>query len=361
MRSFFLIAFCLCFQFCLKAQPYALPDAIRPKYFFKPGDSVVLAEKPSMRLMKLLKQFVYLPGDSFRTEQADGYDTIIGLYGSEYKLVHNGFFYSKTEVSNTEYKKFLYSTKQSMRPDTSCWLGGQYYSEPMASYYYQHPVYSNYPVCGVSFEQATTYCRWLQDSLNGLLGKIGLSQQVKVDLPSADEWLCIYYDAMRKQDKKSKSAPSKPSYLKYALPGANPGVVCGVLYTSRFAELQPTLQHLAFTTTPVDGIKPIGGVYHILGNMAEWTRTSAEGHLFNNKEYIYTVTGRLAPNVYERQDSAVLKKYLRGAALKNMMVVKGGSWLDEHYYLQPGAQYLMEKSKSSCKVGFRPIIRIVKP
>lgn len=156
---------------------------------------MVPAEKPSMRLMKLLKQFVYLPADSFRTEQADGYDTIIGLYGSEYKLVHNGFFYSKTEVSNTEYKKFLYSTKSSRQPDTACWLGSQYYSEPMASYYYQHPVYSNYPVCGVSFEQATTIaagCRtvltvysvkWASHSGLGLICPVPMNGCVFITMP----------------------------------------------------------------------------------------------------------------------------------------------------------------------------------
>lgn len=361
MRSFFLLAFSIGFQIFMHAQPYALPDAIRPKYYFQPGDTALPSLKPLPALTKLLKPFVYLPADSFVTEQADGYDSIVGLYGMNYKIGETGFFYSPTEVSNKEYKRFASVRGNALAPDTACWLGSQYYSESMASYYYQHPAYSDFPVCGVTQEQAYAYCLWLQDSLNKLLLKKGIPQRVKVQLPSSDEWICIYYDAIRKQEKKAKVKTSKPTYLNYALPGSNTGVISGVLFTSRFAKLNSSLMDLSFITTPVNGIAPIGGVYHIMGNMAEWTRTSAQGHLFNNREFIYTVTGRLAPNVYEKQDSTALNKLLRGEKLNSMMVVKGGSWLDEHFYLQPGTLYLMHKSNSSCKVGFRPIIRVVYP
>jgi formylglycine-generating enzyme required for sulfatase activity len=361
MRSLGLVLIGVCLLQSIKAQPYSLPEAIKPMYYFKPGDSVMPADVPSKSLLKWLKDFRYIQVDSFTTERADGYDSIVGLYGPDYKIKHRGFFYSPTEVSNAEYKRFEHSSKQAEnRPDTNCWLGAFYYSEPLAAYYYQHPAYASFPVCGISYIQAKRYCNWLQDSLNHNLQKKGILERVKVDLPSSDEWLCIYYDAIKKQRKKTKKPISRASYLEYSLPESKPGVVSGVLYTSRFAELQ-SYSKLAFATTPVNGVMPIGGVYHIMGNIAEWTSTSAQGHLFNNKEYIYTVTGRIAPNVYETHDSVSMQKYLRGKQLEPMMVVKGGSWLDEHYYLQPGAQYLMDAHKNSCKVGFRPIIRVVKP
>jgi formylglycine-generating enzyme required for sulfatase activity len=43
------------------------------------------------------------------------------------------------------------------------------------------------------------------------------------------------------------------------------------------------------------------------------------------------------------------------------MVIKGGSWMDDPYYLQPGALFFQDKNKGQANIGFRPIIRVVEP
>ncbi|MBP7464411.1 MAG: SUMF1/EgtB/PvdO family nonheme iron enzyme, partial [Bacteroidales bacterium] len=53
-------------------------------------------------------------------------------------------------------------------PDTLCWVNDFRYSynEPFSRLYFQHPAYDNYPVAGVSWNQAMAYCQWRTDRLN---------------------------------------------------------------------------------------------------------------------------------------------------------------------------------------------------
>lgn len=344
------------------AQPYQVHEEIRTRYYYQPGDSVIVSEKPASALTKVLKGWKYLAPDSIRVEPTEGYDTILGLYHYDFKSKHGGFFYLPTEVSNGAYRKFVQSSRNPMyTPDTNCWIGSKMYSEPFSHYYFQHPAYNNYPVCGVSFEQAKAYCYWLQDILNRFLKNKNIKQRVEVDLPSSDEWIHIYYHAVNQYAQQHKLKLPKPSYLRFASPGNQNRVISGPWYSARQAIINPELFDYFVYTAETKGVEPIGGVYHIMGNVAEWTRSSAQNHLFNEKETIYTVTGRLTPNVYETHRQSTLDKYVRGEKLNDLMVIKGGSWFDDPYYLQPGALYFQNKNKGKANIGFRPIIRVVKP
>lgn len=64
--------------------------------------------------------------------------------------------------------------------------------------YFQHPKYRNYPVVGISHEQATAYCQWRSDRVNEILKK----QSVVYSLP--DEF--DYQLAFKKQ-----KPPKNPS------------------------------------------------------------------------------------------------------------------------------------------------------
>ena len=45
-------------------------------------------------------------------------------------------------------------------PDSLVWRDELAYNEPYLENYFRHPAYSNYPVVGVSWVQATEYCKW---------------------------------------------------------------------------------------------------------------------------------------------------------------------------------------------------------
>ncbi|MBL4704655.1 MAG: SUMF1/EgtB/PvdO family nonheme iron enzyme [Flavobacteriales bacterium] len=74
-------------------------------------------------------------------------------------------------------------------PDTSKWLfNGEEYN-PMATMYYWHPAYDNYPVVNVSYHQAKSYCHWMEKKVNSKLKKESKLHRLKYDLPTEQEWL----------------------------------------------------------------------------------------------------------------------------------------------------------------------------
>lgn len=87
--------------------------------------------------------------------------------------IANNLFMDKTEISNIDYREYLYwitqvygleSTElEKALPDTTAWRTESVYNEPYVQTYFQHPAYSDYPVIGVSYEQATAYAKWRSD------------------------------------------------------------------------------------------------------------------------------------------------------------------------------------------------------
>jgi len=86
------------------------------------------------------------------------------------------FYMDETEVSNLDYREYLSWLKrvypgdkskiQIETPDTTVWRSELAYNEPYVQNYFRHPAYSNYPVVGVSWNQAVSYCEWRTDRVN---------------------------------------------------------------------------------------------------------------------------------------------------------------------------------------------------
>ena len=100
---------------------------------------------------------------------------------------------AKTEVSNLDYREFIYWLKTNndpslhhMMPDTMVWNKGPLkIGSPFVSHYFTHPAYNDYPVVGVSIEQATAYCHWL----TGRLATSYPDVKVLARLPRKNEWI----------------------------------------------------------------------------------------------------------------------------------------------------------------------------
>lgn len=112
------------------------------------------------------------------------------------------FYMDEAEVTNLEYLFYLqYLEKvyppnddsyrkiyQGALPDTLVWRDALGFNELLAESYLRHPSYSDYPVVGVSWRQATEYCKWRTDRVNekilmdkGVLNPLFDMDSVKVE------------------------------------------------------------------------------------------------------------------------------------------------------------------------------------
>ena len=84
---------------------------------------------------------------------------------------------------------FLNTYIVNIYPDTTCWVNDfqNVENEAYMRLYFSHPNYSQYPVVGVSWEQANAFCAWRTDYLMKGLGKAAQYIQ-RYRLPTEVEW-----------------------------------------------------------------------------------------------------------------------------------------------------------------------------
>jgi formylglycine-generating enzyme required for sulfatase activity len=108
------------------------------------------------------------------------------------------FIIQKTEVSNIEYRTFLFDLLIQGRkddflkakPDQNQWNllpGGE--NNKMKDHYFSHPAYDNYPVVNISREGAEMYCKWLTQEVYKILDDKKKSQFNDIRLPAREEWV----------------------------------------------------------------------------------------------------------------------------------------------------------------------------
>lgn len=344
-----------------------IPAPYRIRYYFSNNDSLAPSAAPVPAITKLLKNWVLITPRSFQPEAMVGNDSIAGLT----KPLNTGYFFTlPTEVTNQAYRRFTDTRAGTpYLPDTLLWETTQ--DQPAyAAYYFRHEAYDQYPVCCINQNGAMAYCRWLEDSMNAVLKKNNIrGWRLQVTLPTEQEWQAMYHQTIYQA-----AAEKSPWLLQYPAVSSNVSyfygkngyrINIGKLEDGRqmnlAVKLRPgALQPLQGLPMPVKSMQPARGLYMLLGNMAEMTSTGCDSNLFNNREFIYTVSGRIVPNTIEIRTQAEMASYLRGKdVLENHMVIKGGSWRDELFFTQPAAVKLMKRTAASCTVGFRPVIRVI--
>ncbi len=122
---------------------------------------------------------VFIEGGTFamgRTEQ----DVMFNWNSTPRRVTVSSFYMDETEVSNLDYKEYLYWLQnvfatdyryiyRAALPDTLVWREEMAYNEPMVELYLRHPAYEDYPVVGVSWIQARDYSSWRTDRVNELI------------------------------------------------------------------------------------------------------------------------------------------------------------------------------------------------
>ncbi len=108
------------------------------------------------------------------------------------------FYMDEAEVSNQDWLDYLAWIRMTFPtdneyyynalPDTLVWRSPLAYNEPYVNNYLRHPAFQDYPVVGVTWEQAQEYCQWRTDRTNEFIlqeKKILINPRAKKGAPAA--------------------------------------------------------------------------------------------------------------------------------------------------------------------------------
>lgn len=91
----------------------------------------------------------------------------------------SSFYMDQYEIRNIDWREYTTWMKivfdsvapdlvLKSQPDVNVWREAMAYNEPYLQNYFSHPAFDQYPVVGVTWEQAMDYCAWRTDRVNEL-------------------------------------------------------------------------------------------------------------------------------------------------------------------------------------------------
>ena len=227
---------------------------------------------------------------------------------------------------------FLNTYIVNIYPDTTCWVNDfqNADNERYMKLYFNNPAYDDYPVVGVSWEQANAFCAWRTLFLKRGLG--GYAQQLqRYRLPSEVEWEFAArgkegnpfpWEAKEvKSDKGCYYANFKPDQGNYTKDGSLITSKCGIFSANS------------------------NGLYDMAGNVAEWTSTT---YTEAGVEAMSDMNPNLRYNA-AREDPYRLKK----------KSVRGGSWKDPESMIRSAWRSYEYQNQPRCYIGFRCVRTMV--
>lgn len=209
-------------------------------------------------------------------------------------------------------------------PDTLVWARDFQYSfnDPLIRKYFSHSGYAEYPVVGVSWEQAMAFCNWRTAFFNAH----SVEDVQDYRLPTETEW-----EYAARGGRKMATYPWGNNYARSA----------DGCFFANFKPYRGSYgDDKGLTTMRVGSFRPNDfGLYDMAGNVAEWTSTTYQ--TTNN-----STTHDMNPNLVHyahRGDPDYLKR----------KVIKGGSWKDISYFMQCGVRTFEYQDIARSYIGFR--------
>ena len=223
---------------------------------------------------------------------------------------------------------FLNTYIVNVYPDTTAWINDfdNAYNEPYVRLYFSHGGYNEYPVVGVSWEQASAFANWRTEFLRRSLGKEGVYVE-PYRLPTEAEW---EYAARAGEDNNPYPwegdmpiTEDKGCFYANFKPAEGNYMRDGHLITSRVG-----------TYSPNDF-----GLYDMAGNVSEWTSTAYT-------ESIDRLTADMNPEY--RYNAALEDPYKM-----KRKIVRGGSWKDVAADIRSDIRMWEYQNEQRSYIGFR--------
>lgn len=375
MKRGYLLFFCVVFL-C----PFFLEFSVNPQ--------ITDTEKQyrfDKELKSILAKLIHLEKDTFNMGQfrstdiqLTASDSTLFMQAIPRRAIVDSFYISATEVTNGEWRKFYADKvselgkemgKRKFYPDTSLWIKEfpYTYMESQAKNYFSKPAYDDYPVVGITWDQAKAYCRWKSKNLQTILEKIGIKSSIEFRLPTEAEW---EYAAIKNEDQHNFGGQRQLRLdRRNKMAQLNDHSNIGQLYDINKVLLKQYADDGCLYTCKV-GTYPANysGLFNMTGNVSEWTST--EGYVWangfknrksksltslieieNELEHLHEETGVEKP--YIDLSMARLTQAKKIFQTKNIKICKGGSWAHGLVYSLPGSRQGIGKEKASTKIGFR--------
>ena len=262
--------------------------------------------------------------DSLFINEKDAVDGVRTFDTKHIKYRYSWFDGDKAVKNGGDRKDFLQTEVLQIYPDTTAWVRDFNYSynDPMHQDYFHHQSYGDYPVVGVSWEQARAFCNWRTKKKNDYLrGKKNPTTVPIFRLPTEAEWEYAARGGLEfstypwgtgglTTDRGCFLANFKPVRGNYAADGA--------LYT---------MEAKSYVANNY-------GLYNMAGNVSEWTNTA-----YNLSSYYMSST--MNSNVEDRQNTR--------------KIVRGGSWKDVAYFLEVSSRDYEYADTARSYIGFRTV------
>lgn len=212
-------------------------------------------------------------------------------------------------------------------PDTTVWVNdfANAYTDQYVRYYFSSPIYDDYPVVGVSWEQANAFCAWRTEYLKQSYGMKGVNFE-PFRLPTEAEW-----------EYAARAGNNDQTYSwKTDVPHTDKGCYNGN-FKPGFGDYS---RDGYIITSPVGSYAANDfGLYDMSGNVAEWTSSawSESGVLKTadiNPDYQYNAA---------KEDPYVMKR----------KVIRGGSWKDASHFVRADVRTWEYQNEQRSFVGFR--------
>jgi gliding motility-associated lipoprotein GldK len=245
---------------------------------------------------------------------------------SKFEFEYSEMQFIQVSESPKEIMKFINKQAVSVYPDTTVWIKDFEYSynEPMHNDYFWHEAYSDYPVVGITWQQAKAFCQWRTLKKNIYRKERKKEFVNSFRLPSEAEWEYAARGGLEgatfpwggpyaKNDRGCFLANFKPLRGNYAADQA--------LYTVEADAYEPNEYNL----------------FNMAGNVSEWTSSTYERDS-------YEFSSSINPSVSDNENNE-----------DGLKVVRGGSWKDVSYYLQVSTRDFEKANVPRSYIGFRTV------